>query len=216
MAAFQWLLATSQNLIDPLVPRMLRPHVLEIPQPVRRMLHPIDPTEQPLVKPIQCEEVVDRPELTVVLRKFSRSALVRDPPLSALRDQLDRTDPVGQGDDQRIVAIPNQSDNLPVLVFEERVGGGLPGADRLVGDLDLVEDRAPPLLADGRDQAPLNRLLAQAGEGPLGVGGPRRLRARSTNAWRYSTVYFGGRPGPHLGGSIAIPCSLKAQITPRM
>ena len=44
--------------IDPLVPRILRPHVLQILQPVRRMLRPIDTTEQALVKHIQCEEVV--------------------------------------------------------------------------------------------------------------------------------------------------------------
>ena len=31
-------------------------------------------------------------------------------------------------------------------------------------------DPPQPLLADGRDPAPLHRLLAQAGEGPLGVG----------------------------------------------
>ena len=87
-----------------------------------------------------------------------------------MRDQLDWADLARREDDRRIVACPRQSVDLPLLLLEPRVGGGLPGADRLVGDLVLVEDHAQPLLADGRDQAPLHRLLAQAGEGPLGVG----------------------------------------------
>ena len=46
-----------------------------------------------------------------------------------------------------------------------------------------MEDHPQSLLADGRDQAPLYRLLAEAGEGPLGAGkteGPREARRTRT------------------------------------
>ncbi len=156
--------------IDPLVPRILRPHVFQILQPVRRMLRPIDPTEQPLVKHVQRKQVVDRPELPVVLGRDSPGALAREPPLSFVRDQLDRTDLVGREDDRRVVAFPSELVDLPFLLLEERVGGGLPGADRLMEDLDLAGNYPQPLLTDGRDQSPLNRWLAEAAEGPLGIG----------------------------------------------
>ena len=61
------------------------------------MLRSIDPTEQALVKHIQCKEVEDRPELPVVLGGDSLGALVRDAPLFAVQDQLDHTDLVGEG-----------------------------------------------------------------------------------------------------------------------
>ena len=48
--------------IDPLVGGIFRPNVLQILQPVRRMLRPIEPTEQALVEHVQREEGVDRPE----------------------------------------------------------------------------------------------------------------------------------------------------------
>jgi len=113
---------------------------------------------------------VGRPELNRILGGNPPRQSWGKPSLSAVRDELHRTDHVGAQHDGGVVFLVGQPLDRPLLLVELGVGALLPSPNRLVGDVRIMEDALESLFADGRDHPPLDRFLWQARETPLVVG----------------------------------------------